>query len=283
MWAEQGGLRAAQGLASSFTCPGGHLPASELPSQTTSHPPGPGAAGSPSQVQSPAETRAPQGCLTALSRPVPCLSLASPKPRTPTLPSMAAGPLASGRSGRAAGKVSASNDPVRAGQVQVERGVSHGRVQAETWEGVSLSRGGEEMGPSGNRQEEPTPLGEAPGEAYTGQARLQAHPLPAWPAGSVLPFCCPQAQAHTGTIRVTVRLCEGRGGPSVLADPGPAPPGHRGVPGRARLLWAQAGPCSQATTGSSPSLPVSSSPSRTSGLAQDTSGNDGHGGQQGDQ
>lgn len=159
--------------------------------------------------------------------------------------------------------MSASNDPVRAGQVQVERG-------ACPTAGFRL-RPGQGEGRDGAQWEQ---TGRAYSHGRSPRARRTLAPpdsrptlCPARLAGSVLPLCCPQAQAHTGTIWATVRLCEGRGGPSVLA----------------RLLWVQAGPCSQATTGSSPFPPVSSCPSRTSGLAQDTSGNDGHGGQQGDQ
>lgn len=133
--------------------------------------------------------------LTALSSPVPRLGLASPKPRTPALPSLAAGPLASGRSGRAAGKVGAGDAPVKAGQVQDgERGMSRRRVQAETWGGWSQRREREEMRPSGNRQEEPTSLGEAPGETYPGQARLQAHALPGMPGWLCVPFLLPSGQ-----------------------------------------------------------------------------------------
>lgn len=144
--------------------------------------PGPGAVGSPSQVQSPAETRAPQGYLTALSPPVPCLHLASPKPRTPTLPSMAAG------------KVSASNDPGRAGQVQVERGVCP-TAGFRLRPGKRGARAGEgkRWGPVGTDRKSLLPWEKPPGKAYTGQARLQAHPLPSLPGWLCAPFLLPSS------------------------------------------------------------------------------------------
>lgn len=101
------------------------------------------------------------------------------------------------------------------------------------------------MGSRGHRQEGPPPPGGAPWGSRPGQARLQALPLPGTPAG-------PATQAHTAnTWQLVGRASVGVAPlcwPSLAQTP-------QATEGSLAELPApvQAGPCSQTTTGSSPS------------------------------